>query len=380
MATQKWTVVDAATNTYLDQLTITPGDVGGAAQGYSVEKRRLQGGLREGVDSIRIDNGVVGVEVLPTRGMGIWKAWMGEEEIGWQSPIAGPVHPQFVPLADPSGLGWLEGFDELLVRCGLESNGAPEFDEQGNLRYGLHGRIANRPAQRVEIEIDDETGEVCVVGEVEEARFLFHHLQLRSTVSLRPGEQVIRVRDEITNLSRTDGEYELLYHINFGRPLLEAGSRVVAPIASVAPRDARAIEGIGTWDTYAAPEPGYAEQVYFLLLLAGDDGKTQALLKNAAGDRGVSVHFNHHQLPCFTLWKNTAAVEDGYVTGLEPGTNFPNTRTQEHQAGRVCNLPPQGSRSYELEIEIHASAADIANAEAAIQQLQGDTKPAVHGD
>jgi galactose mutarotase-like enzyme len=380
MATQKWTVVDAATNTHLDHLLLAPENVGGTAQGYSVEKRTLRGGLREGVDSIRVDNGMVTVEILPTRGMGIWKAWLGEEEIGWHSPIAGPVHPQFVPLADPSGLGWLEGFDELLVRCGLESNGAPEFDEQGNLRYALHGRIANRPAQRVDIEVDDDTGEIRVVGEVDEARFLFHHLRLRSTVSLRPGERIFRVRDEIINLARTDGEYELLYHINFGQPLLEKGSRVVAPIASVAPRDARAIEGIRTWDTYAAPEPGYAEQVYFLLLLAGDDGKTQALLKNAAGDRGVSVHFQQSQLPCFTLWKNTAALEDGYVTGLEPGTNFPNTRTQEHQAGRVRQLPPQATHTYELEIEVHASAADIAQAEAAVQQLQGDTTPTVLGE
>ena len=32
---------------------------------------------------------------------------------------------------DPGGLGWLEGFDELFVRCGLDSNGPPLFDAQG---------------------------------------------------------------------------------------------------------------------------------------------------------------------------------------------------------------------------------------------------------
>ena len=93
--------------------------------------------------------------VIPTRGMGIWKAIVGDETLGWRSPVRGPVHPQFVPLFDPSGLGWLEGFDELLVRCGLESNGAPEFDQQGRLLYPLHGRIANRPAHHVEVTVDD---------------------------------------------------------------------------------------------------------------------------------------------------------------------------------------------------------------------------------
>ncbi|MFV1969176.1 MAG: DUF4432 family protein, partial [Pirellulaceae bacterium] len=203
MATKKWTVIDAATSTHLDHLLIRPADVGGAAQGYSVEKRTLKGGLSEGVDAIRIDNGLLAVEVLPTRGMGIWRAWLGEEEIGWQSPIAGPVHPQFVPLAEPSGLGWLDGFDELLARCGLASNGAPEFDEQGRLRYGLHGRIANLPARRVDIEIDDATGEIRVTGEVDEARFLFRTLRLRSTISMHLGEPGFRVRDEVINLAQT---------------------------------------------------------------------------------------------------------------------------------------------------------------------------------
>ena len=90
----------------------------------SVRRISLTGGVREGVDTIEIDNGKFRFIVLPTRGMGLWKGWLGKTEIGWQSPVKGPVHPQFVPLTEPSGLGWLEGFDELLCRCGLESNGA----------------------------------------------------------------------------------------------------------------------------------------------------------------------------------------------------------------------------------------------------------------
>ena len=95
-------------------------------QACSVKRRTLHGGVREGVDTIEIDNGKFRFIVVPTRGMGLWKGWLGKTEIGWQSPVKGPVHPQFVPLTDPSGLGWLEGFDELMCRCGLESNGAPD--------------------------------------------------------------------------------------------------------------------------------------------------------------------------------------------------------------------------------------------------------------
>ena len=55
------------------------------------------------------------------------------------------------------------------MRCGLESNGAPEFDDEtGRLKYPLHGRIANKPAQSVVVTVDDETGEVAVTGVVSE--------------------------------------------------------------------------------------------------------------------------------------------------------------------------------------------------------------------
>ena len=40
-------------------------------------------------------------------------------------------------------------------------------------------------------------------------------------------------------------------------------------------------------------------------------------------------------MPWFTQWKNTTSVADGYVTGIEPGTNFPNPRTYEGEQGRV---------------------------------------------
>jgi len=91
----------------------------------------------------------------------------------------------------------------------------------------------------------------------------------------------------------------------------------------MAPRDERAMVGIGHWDQFGEPETGFAEQGYFMELFADQNDQTAAMLHNGAMDTGVSVGFNTRQLPCFTLWKNTAALSDGYVCGLEPATNFP---------------------------------------------------------
>jgi hypothetical protein len=299
-------------------------------------------------------------------------------EIGWQSPVAGPVHPQFVPIMEPSGLGWLDGFDELMVRCGLESNGAPEFDERGRLTFPLHGKIANLPARQVEVSVDPATGEICVRGVVEESRFHFQKLRLTSTIVTKVGATGWRWEDEITNLSATPAEAQLLYHFNVGLPLLDVGSEVVAPVKDVVARTRREAEAISSWHRIAAAQPGFAEQVYFFDLLANAQGRTRVLLKNSRATQGVSLQFVTRQLPCFTLWKNTASEADGYVIGLEPGTNYPNPRSYEAQQGRIVKLAPGQTARFELEVDVHSDAQSVANARQAVDAIQAGTQPRIH--
>jgi len=377
MTADRWVLLDVSEGVFADQRQIGPDELGGGMEDCHVSLRRLRGGLSDGVDVVHVQCGELALDVLPTRGMGLWKVWMGDQEIGWKSPIRGPVHPKFVPLTEPSGLGWLDGFDELLVRCGLESNGAPDFDGKNRLIYPLHGRIANRPAHRVELFVDREGGEMSLTGVVEETRFHFVKLRLTSTITVRLGEPVLRIRDEVENFSGGPAEMQMLYHINFGQPLLDPGSRFVAPVRRVVPRDARAADGIHTWNRYADPIVGYAEEVYFLELIGDAHGNTETLLKNAAEDRGVSIHVNTQQLPCYTLWKNTITESDGYTTGLEPGTNFPNPRTFEHQRGRVVRLDSGATTAFDLTLEFHRDNAAIRDAEQAISALRGATKPEV---
>jgi hypothetical protein len=282
-------------------------------------------------------------------------------------------------LFDPSGLGWLEGFDELLTRCGLLSNGAPQFDSRGALQHPLHGRIANLPAQRVVVEADPESGELAVTGVVDECRFHFHKLRLTSTLRTRPGELGVRLIDEVTNLSDGPGEMELLYHVNFGPPLLESGARVLAPVRRMMPRDAAAVSGVGQWDQFGPPQTGPSEECYFFELLSGPDHRTHTMLRNGAGDRGVSLRFSTVELPCFTLWKNPRAKADGYVTGLEPGVNFPNVRSFEAEQGRVRRMKPGETFRFELAIEVHDDKASVAQAESEIARLQALAPPEICG-
>ncbi len=377
MSLKTWPLTDLGTGVYVEELSLTPADVGGSAEGYSVTKKRLRGGVSDGVDLIHVDNGPLAFDVLPTRGMGIWKAYFGGTEIGWKSPVRGPVHPSLVPLMEPGGLGWLDGFDELIVRCGLESNGAPEFDENGQLVYPLHGRIANRPAHKVELQIDDESGEIAVLGLVDETRLFFNKLRLQSQVRTKVGRPGLTVTDTVTNISAQPGELELLYHINFGVPLVTPGAQAVLPVAKLAPRNADAVENLPDWDKYGPYTPGSAEAVFFLQLAADEDDNTRVLLKNAAGDAGVSLRLNVSQLPYFIIWKNRQAAEDGYVTGLEPAINFPNPKSFEKEKGRVAELAPGEMRAFEFDLEFHGDATSVAAAEAEVAKLQEGIAPVV---
>lgn len=360
--------------TGIDSVVLTQPDIGGvgAARPWSIKKEVLRGGKREGVEAVTVDNGALSFTVLPTRGMGLWQAQRGDDRVGWDSPVkGGPVHPAYVDLTARGGLGWLSGFDELLARCGLASNGPPVFDAQGRFLHGLHGRIANTPADDVEVSSEvGAAGAIAVDGHVFETELFFTQLELATRYTTVPGSNTLSLRDYVINAHDVPAEFQLLYHWNFGPPYLEEGARFVAPVKTVCPPNTYSADGIGHYDVYGPPRFGFPEQVYFFALHANGDGATAVMLRNRAGDKGVALRFNIRELPCFTLWKCTQGLREGYVTGLEPGVNFPNTREFEQARGRVPRIEPGGRREFHVSLSVLSGLGEVSAVEAEIQALQ----------
>jgi hypothetical protein len=382
-----WVLTDAAADVWVDSFAADNATLRLATpHAWSVHKRTLRGGLRDGVDLIEVNNGALCYAVVPTRGMGLWRGEYRGLFLGWRSPVPGPVHPQYVEAQDRGGIGWLTGFDEWVCRCGLASNGPPGEDvrrdrsgaERGD-RLTLHGRIANLPAQFVEVRVGLEPPyELTVTGRVEESGLFYPHLSLTAALTTVPGSNRVVIHDVVGNHGAQPAELQLLYHCNVGAPFLEAGSRVLVPLREMAPKDGRAAEGIDTYDTYNGPAAGFAEQVYLYDPAADATGRTLALLYNRAADRGLAVRFNRQQLPCFTVWRNTGAVADGYVTGLEPATNYPNFKSFEREHGRVVVLPPGGRWECKWSLEVYDTAAGVAGAQAEIATLQAHAPAIIH--
>ncbi len=349
---------------------------------WSVRKRTLQGGLQEGVDVIVVDNGLLQFTVIPTRGMGIHEARLGDLRLGWESPVKEIVHPKFINLHDRGGLGWLAGFNEWMVRCGLEFAGHPGEDtfinnvgDEAKMDLTLHGKIANIPASIVEVVIDREPPHpIRIRGRVDERSFYGPQLELWTEIATTPGSDTFTINDRLTNHGAFDQEFQMIYHTNFGLPLLGKGAKFDGAFEKVVPFNNRAAEGLQTFDIYDAPTLGFIEQVYCIHPYADKKGSTTILISNAKKDRGVSMTYSTKELPYLTLWKNTASKEEGYVTGLEPATGFPYNRRVERHFGRVPKLAPQATRSFSIHFRILDDKREVKKVVSKINRIQNTRK------
>lgn len=391
-------ITDIEKNIYKETVQIAGGDVTPDCPiSWSVHKSILHGGKQEGVEIIEVDNGKLRFTVVPTRGMSVYQVVMGDPStslktglrLGWDSPVKGLVHPKYINLNARQGLGWLEGFNEWMVRCGLEYFGAPGTDEfidntgqKSTMDLTLHGKIGNTPASMVEVTVERQAPyRIAVRGKVEETALHGPKLELWTEISTTPGAAAFRISDRITNHSAVEQEFGILYHSNYGPPLMEEGAKFFGPARQVTPINEHAAEDVSNYHVYRAAQPGFAEQVYCLRLWADPNDRTMVMLRNAAGDKAVSMAFSIKELPFFTLWKNTTSREDGYVTGLEPGTGFPRNRSMERQSGRVPKLGPHESRSFTIDFtllmgkeQVMAAGDEIARIWAG-RRTQIDTSP-----
>ena len=350
-----------------------------------IVKSTLHGGKQEGVDVITVGNGKMMIILVPTRGMSVLSVTMADVRLGWDSPVREVVHPRFIRLHDRGGLGWLDGFNEWLVRCGLEFAGHPGLDKfkdntgtEATRKLTLHGNIGNIPASEVEVVVDPvPPHRIRVRGRVDERSFYGAQLEMWTEVSTLPGSSTFRVDDVVTNHGAEKQEFELIYHCNYGPPLLEKGAQLRIPVRRLTPMNATAAEAIDSYATIAPPTPGMAEQVFLIEPLPDTKDKVTVLLENATGNRGTTIRFSVNQLPYLTIWKNEASKRAGYVTGIEPGTCFPFNRRVERHFGRLPTLEAGRSRKFSLEYSILQNKGEVDRVAGAIQNIQEGWKPEI---
>jgi hypothetical protein len=256
-----------------------------------------------------------------------------------------------------------------VTTCGLTYAGATGIDE--GKPYGLHGRASNLPAYNVcaDGEWENDIYVMWVQGKIRETAVFGPNIELVRTISARLGESKIWIHDKVTNLGYADTEHMILYHCNFGFPVVDKGSRVVAPVKDVKPRDAAAEPGLSQHMGFSEPINGYAEQVFYLEMAEDKHGNVDAALVNDAKGLGVYLRYPKKELPKFTEWKMMG--QGTYVVGYEPANCWVEGRAKERERGTLQYLQPGETREYHLEIGVLPSADAIKKFEEGVKGIMG---------
>jgi hypothetical protein len=314
----------------------------------------LTDGKADGVRAIEVATGSgLSFGVLPGRGMDIPFATYKGKSISFFSGT-GITAPAY--YSEP-GLEWRRSFYVgLLTTCGIGNAGAPSVD-QGK-PFGLHGRVANAGAENICIEQEWEGDEYAIRlrGTMREAEAMVENMTLTRKIETRLGAKGFRLIDTVANRGFEPQPLLMLYHFNFGFPLLGPRAMIVGPLRKTEPRDeeARKDKGVEECRSFPEPVPGYLEKVFFHTMGTDNHGRTLvALLNPDTGDGqplGMVLRWNAKELPSLTEWK---MVRKGfYVLGLEPGNSVPLGRGVLREKGMLPMLEGQAERSMTIDFEV----------------------------
>jgi hypothetical protein len=307
-------------------------------------------GKAKGVSTLRVRT-AAGLElwVVPDRGMDVFEASFRGQSLCWHSPT-GIVHPSYF---SSRGIEWLKTFaGGMLTTCGLSTVGSPS--EDGGESLGLHGPIANTPAESVAWSEKWE-GDDClftVSGTVREASVHGPNLVLERTILTTLHSASFALHDVVENQGLQDSPLMILYHFNFGFPLLTERSKI---FSSSVGREAATPFAAATeeeWDRFGAPRRGVEERVYFHRMEADASGWVTVVLVSDVdrADFGVALRYDRATLPEFVQWKMNAP--NHYVLGLEPGNCRSLGRAAERARGTLVTLAPGERREFRVEVTV----------------------------
>lgn len=336
--------------------------VGDLSQVAGIKHYELRSGKAKGTEAFDVRTGAgLAFSVMKDRALDIAWASYKDTALSFITPN-GMVAPTFF---EPQGNGFLRSFYAgWLTTCGLSYIGTPCEDNGEAL--GLHGRLAATPAEEVGYRTErTERGiEFIINGKVRETRLFGENLTLERTLRCVYGENILRISDRVTNNGFRPQPLQILYHFNYGWPLLSPEAEILLSAKCVVPRTPRAKEGLAEHLRITEPQTEFAEQVYYMTLNSDDDGMSKVALINHELGWGVYEKFSTRQLPNFIQWKNLGAGE--YVMGLEVSNSFPDGRDQERAAGRLAFIEPGESIDYDFELGIVEGEAAIAALKAEI--------------
>jgi hypothetical protein len=333
------------------------GKVSNYLQLGGIETAVLDNGNGSGVRIAWVDTGSgLRFKVVLDRGMDIAEAFYNKYSLAWISHMG-------VKPPDPSavdGAKWLHSFGGgLLTTCGLTHVGGAEEDEFG--KRGLHDRISHSPSQLISVKQPDLQNEdltMSLTGKMLQSTVFGPHLEMKRTISATLGLPVLIIRDEITNTGNEPAPHMLLYHCNFGWPLIDNGTEIIWEGDLEVPDDQsrRIFRDSNDYKTCRNPiddHSGSGEAVGFIDIAPNSDGHCECGVLNRNIGLGLELKFQKEQLKWLTNWQHWGANE--YITALEPCTNPPIGQSAARKNKTLIFIEPGETKTYSLEMKVRTA-------------------------
>lgn len=314
--------------------------LGNIEQIAGIREAKLLRGRGEGISVAEFYNAAgLRFTVVPDRCMDLFDLSYKGVNLSFQSKN-GLTSPQAFSAANGEfAEQWPGG---MLVTCGLDNVGGHD----GN--HGIfptHGRISNVPAKNFGTETfwDGDRYVLRATGETHHTKMYSRHLSIRRTVETGLDEKKLHIHDVITNFEAEDEPYMLLYHFNFGYPLLQADSCVETSKADKSPMNEMSNDSFHMMD----PVDGRGEELYFRTNL-GD--RACGVLYNERLELGAYIAFDTKNLPNFLQWKNMKSHD--YVLAIEPCNTCGLNRHDAIEQGKIAVLPAYSSIENDIELGV----------------------------
>ena len=330
------------------------GKISNAAQVGGIETAVLDNGAGRGTRIAWINTGTgLRYKIVIDRCMDIAEAFYNQYSLAWlNNPGITPPQP-----FSHRGIDWLRTFGGgLLTTCGLSHVGGPEADAFGE--RGLHGLVSNIPAEIESIIQPDPVAgrmQMSITGIIKQTQIFGPSLELRRTISGTIGEAAIHIQDVVSNRGNTAAPHMLLYHCNFGWPLVDEGTAILWQGDWTARDEASRLIFNNEHNFRKCPAPMKAhnaagEAAAFINIQADRSNECVCGLYNSGIGVAVLLRFPKKQLPWLINWQHWGHGE--YVTGLEPATNPPIGQAKAREQQELIQLEPGESRTYDLKIEV----------------------------
>lgn len=251
------------------------------------------------------------------------------------------------PTPELKGWEWEDKFaGGLLTTCGLSNVGAPSEE------CGLHGVINHLSADKIKIDRSICDGEVVIKisATLFEKTLEGGLFQFDRIFEVRTGKGELRIYDNTKNLSNIRLPAPILYHFNFGWPVIDINTKIEINNHN----GIRVVEGriedspfdwAEPWLDMADVSPITVEH---LLCSHALKGNVTILARNVG--LAIEICWSKKNLPRLNQWINTGLGRG--VVAIEPSNCSTLGKAHDREEGRLIFIEARKNRRTFLKIDV----------------------------